>query len=411
MFNRENRYLFRFVNKSIRRNAGRSFFIGLSVSLAVVVAVWVLAFFDGVNRQIERSVVQTNLGYFQLQEHAYSRTTDPSHPLPFTPELRKKLDASGFTYSPELLLDGNISAPEGAAALLAVGIVPELHESFLPIKENVIAGEFLTDKDSDQVVIGQELAKVFKLKPGEQIVYNYQDVKGELRSEILTIKGIYHFSSNSFEKRFIYVNDSTWQKLYLNRPSENILFNRICLMTPDLKSRPDVEKIVQGTDLVLRSWKDLNPEMSVVMEFNDGMIRMFFVIIAITVLMTILTPVQMLWQERFKELKMMNILGVSNKKFWKLGIFEVIHMVIYAGSASSVILLIILSIQSKTGVMFRFSREGVNIERAGIKLTGIVYPVLSASQIAITFVFIILVLASSYVWAIHRTLKKLEAER
>lgn len=410
MLNRENHYLFRFAHKSIRRNAGRSFFIGFSVSLAVIVAVWVLAFFDGVNRQIETSVVNTNTGYFQAQEYAYSRTTDPTSPKTFSADLAKKLNHPELIISPELVLDGNITAPEGAAALLAIGIVPDMHQRFLPIASHIVEGEFLSSQDENQIIIGKELATIFKYKPGDQLVFNYQDIKGELRSEILIIKGIFHFSSNSFEKRFVYLNQATWQKLYQGQDSGQILFNRISIMTPDADYREEISSLLTGTDLVLKSWRDLNPEMSVVIEFNNGMIRMFFVIIAVTILMTILTPVQMLWQERFKELKMMNILGVSNTRFWKLGLFEVMYMIFYSGVASSVILFIILAIQSQTGVMFDYGREGVNIERAGIKLTGIVYPVISPSQIAVTFVFIIFVMLSSYTWSIYRTLQKLEAE-
>lgn len=409
MFNHENRYLFKFANKSIRRNAGRSFFIGFSVSLAVIVAVWVLAFFDGVNNQIERAVVNTNTGFFQVQEPVYARTTDPSTPRIFDSTLAAKF--KGIPASPELVLDGNITAPEGAAALLVIGIDPSMHAKFIPIANNLTEGTFLKPDEENTVVIGQELAAIFKYKSGDQLVLNYQDITGELRSEILTIKSIYHFSSNSFEKRFAYITQATWQRLYLNTYSGQTLFNRISLMTPGLASRPELEPKLVGTDLILKSWKDLNPEMSVVIEFNDGMIRMFFVIIALTILMTILTPVQMLWQERFKELQMMNILGVSNTRFWKIGMFEVLHMIFYSGVASSAILLVILSIQSKTGVIFDYGKEGVQIERAGIKLTGVVYPDISASKILITFLFIIFVMMTSYLWAIHRTLKKLEAER
>ena len=62
MLNPENLYLFKFAWKSIRRNGARSFFIGFSVSLAVVIAVWVVSLFDGLNRQIEKAVVNTNTG-------------------------------------------------------------------------------------------------------------------------------------------------------------------------------------------------------------------------------------------------------------------------------------------------------------------------------------------------------------
>jgi hypothetical protein len=124
--------------------------------------------------------------------------------------------------------------------------------------------------------------------------------------------------------------------------------------------------------------------------------------------MTILTPVQMLWQERLKELRMLNILGVSSEKFWKIGLFEVIQMIICSTIASSFLLVVIIGIQSKTGIDFRFLNDGVTLERAGIKLPNIIYPHLAINQLVVTFIFVLIILSISYFWSIHRTLKKLE---
>ncbi len=409
MFNDENLYLFKFAYRSILRNRGRSFFIGFSVSLAVFIAVWVLAFFDGVNGQIQTAVVNTNTGFYQLQEKSYARTTDASHPLPFHSEIEKKFRDQGIhQFSPEIVVDANISAPEGNAALVVLGIVPELHQNFLGVAGSITQGKFIEESDSEGIVIGQELAAIFKYKPGDQMVVNYQDVNGELRSEILTVRGIYHFSSNSFEKRFAYTSQKTIQRLFLNKEMDSVLYNRIPFMARDLSTQENFKSMFSNETEVLKTWKDLNPEMSVVIEFNDGMIKFFFIIIGVTIMMTILTPIQMLWQERLPELRMMNILGVVKKRFWKIGFFEVIQMILLSGIASSLLLTVILTIQSKTGVDFRHQQQGLNIERAGIKLTGVVYPIFSANQILVTFGFIIFVMFFSYFWAIHRTLKKLD---
>lgn len=409
MLNDENRYLFKFAFRSILRNRGRSFFIGFSVSLAVFIAVWVLAFFDGINNQIQQAVVNTNTGMYQLQERAFSRTTDPAGPLEFTEALHGKFKKENIkALSPELFVDANVSAPEGNAGIALLGIIPDFHRDFLPISKSMVDGEFLRSDDEDGILIGKELAGIFKWKPGDQMVVNYQDVDGELRSEILFVRGIYHFSSSSFEKRFAYTTQRTLQKLFLKGYTGKILFHRIPFMEPNLESKPRLSRSFVEKGVVLKTWKDLNPEMSVVIEFNDGMVRFFFIIIALTITMTILTPIQMLWQERIGELRMMNILGVVRKRFWKIGLFEVLQMIIFSGAASSLILFIILTIQSKTGVDFRHQQEGLNIERAGIKLSSVVYPLFYPGQILVTFGFIISVMLLSYTWAIHSTLKKLE---
>jgi putative ABC transport system permease protein len=411
MLNNENRYLFKFAWKSIQRHPGRSFFIGFSVSLAVVIAVWVVAFFDGLNFQIEKAVVNTNTGYFQIQEPLYAQTTDSSSPQEYSEDIKNKLHSLPlFSYSPELVLDGNISTPEGATGLLVLGIVPEIHQDFLPISKKIISGSFLDSLDETGVVIGQELATLFKFKTGDQIVLNYQDKIGELRSEILIIRGIYHFNSKGFEKRFVYINQNTWQKLFLNEITGKILFNRIVLMTDGLVHEPLIKSSLKGSNLELKSWKQLNPEMAVVLEFHDGMIKFFFLIIGVTITMTILTPVRMLWQERFKELKMMNIIGVSADKFWKIGLYEVFLMIAFSSVFSSTLLSLIIGYQSYAGVDFRYLNDGVSIERAGIKLPGIIYPKLTIDQVIVTFSFVIFVLGISYLWSIYRTLKKLEVE-
>jgi putative ABC transport system permease protein len=407
MLNDENSYLFKFAWKSIRRNAGRSFFIGFSVSLAVFIAVWVVAFFDGMNHQVEQAVVNTNTGFYQIQDKKYAHSTDSSEPLAFA-DYEKFMKDPVQGYSPELVLDGNISTPEGAAGLAVIGIHPPLHEKFLPVSKSMIAGEYLTENDDGALMIGAELAQLFKFAVGDQIVLNYQDIGGELRSELLLIKGIYKYSSKTFEKRFVYINQKTWQRLFLNEDRGTILFNRLAIMTPDLASGAFLQSAVKDPKVEVKTWKNLNPEMAVVLEFHDGMIRFFFLIIAITITMTILTPVQMLWQERMKELKMLNILGVSNNKFWKIGIFEVAQMILCSGLLSSVLLVIIIGIQAYTGIDFSFLNNGVSIERAGIKLPGVIYPQLTVIQIVITFAFVIVVLSISYIWSIYRTLKKME---
>lgn len=411
MLNNENRYLFKFAWKSIRRNAGRSFFIGFSVSLAVVIAVWVIAFFDGMNSQIEKAVVNTNTGFFQIQDPLYAGSTDSSKPLEYTKELARKLSALPVTAaSPELVLDGNISTPEGSAGLMVIGMEPEFHKSLIPISKKIVRGSYLSSEDEASVIIGKELAELFKFNVGDQLVLNYQDQLGELRSEILNIKGIYHYNSRGFEKRFVYVNQQTWQQLFLNVNTEKILFNRVTILTPSLIYEPMIQDRIKDTPLVIKSWKQLNPEMAVVLEFHDGMIRFFFLIIAMTITMTILTPVRMLWQERFKELKMMSIIGVSVSKFWKIGIYEVLLMIGLSALFSTFLLTVIIGSQSRSGINFKFLNDGVPIERAGIKLPGIIYPELNAEQLLITFLFVVFVLGISYIFSIYRTLRKLEEE-
>lgn len=367
-----------------------------------------MAFFDGMNYQIEKAVVNTNTGHFQIQEQGYAFNTEANTPLPWTQETQQTLKKSqALSYSPELVLDANISTPEGSAGLIAIGIIPKFHSKFLPIASNITSGEFIKD-DEYGVIIGRELARDFKFKVGDDLVLNYQDHLGELRSELLPIKGIYEFNANVFQRRFIYLSQKTWQELFFGE-FDGYKFNRIPLIFNSFaKALPQIEKL--KSQYKIKSWKELNPEMGVVLDFHHGMVRLFFLIIGVTIMMTILTPVRMLWQERLKEFKMLHTLGLSFKNFWQIGLSEIFLMIIISSLLSTFILGIILSIQSYTGLDFSFLNQGFIIERSGIRLPRVIYPRISVEQILITIAMVISVLGISYTWSISRTLKKLKEQ-
>ncbi len=374
-----------------------------------MVTIWVVAFFDGLNSQIERAVVNANTGYFQVQDPRFAKSTDSTKPLPFT---KKEFDLWSQkpvqAVSAELVLDANINTPYGATALFLIGVDPESHEKAFGLSKTIRNGEFLNALEDGQVIIGKELSELFKFKVGDKLVLNYQDQTGSLRSEVLKVKGIFQYGSLAFEKGFIYSNQRTWQKLFLNEDTGSIFYNRIVLITPDLKAADQFEKLTKENGSVLKTWKDLNPEMAVVLDFHEGLVKFFFLIIGITITMTILTPVRMLWQERFGELKMMSIIGVPTSAFWKIGFFEVVQMSLLSGFFSFIVMGAILGIQSFTGIDIRFLNNGNPIERAGIMLPQIIFPEASASQVVVTLVFVVIVLGVSYFWSIGRTLRSLQ---
>ena len=392
----------------MHHNFGRVIFISSCVTFAAIASIWIFAFLKGFAYEIEKAVVNTNTGHFQLREFHYANTTDSSFPRPLTDELEKKLKRHTEAYSPELIFDGNILAPEGAASLEVLGISPTHHKNLMPLSKEMRAGEFLNGNEKDSVVIGYELAKLFHFKVGDQLILNYQDFYGELSSEILIIKGIFDYNSRGFQKRHIYTTQRTWQHLYFRKNSSNILFNRITILAADLNMRPVLEEDFKDTGLILKSWKELNPELGVINDFQMAFIKFFFIMIGIAVTMTILNPVQMAWQERVQELKLLNTMGVSTRDIWKFGFFEFVLMVFLSGTAASLALFIILGIQSKTGLDFSEINRGAYIERGGIIMPRLIFPTFEIPQLIGIFGAITMVYAFSYTTAIHSALKRLK---
>ncbi|MBA2403680.1 MAG: ABC transporter permease [Bdellovibrionales bacterium] len=407
MLSQKNLYLLSFAWKTMQRNSGRVVFISCCVSFAAIASIWIFAFLKGFAVEVEKSVVNTNTGHFQLREVHYAQTTDSSFARPFTPELEEKLKKTTLAYSPELIFDGNILAPEGGAALEVLGVSANHHKHLMPLPQKMKQGSYLAGDELNSVVIGQELAKTFQFNVGDQLILNYQDYYGELSSEILVIKGIFDYNSRGFQKKHIYISQRTWQNLYFRKDSSDLLFNRITVLASHLDIRPQLEEEFKGSELVLKSWKELNPELGVINDFQMAFIKLIFVMMGVAVTMTILNPVQMAWQERLQELKLLNIMGISTKDLWKFGFFEFVLMVILSGLASSLVLFVVLGIQSRTGLDFSAINKGVYIERGGIIMPRLIFPTFESSHLVGIFAAISVVYAVSYATAIRSVMKRL----
>jgi len=405
-----NSYLFKLAKKNVNRNRGRSFFIGLSVSLSVVMAVWILAFFDGLNHQIEKAVVVGNVGYWQLQEKNFADTTDPLSPVAWDESFAKSLQHKSLqSYSPEIVLDGYLSGPDGNAALQVVGVDFALHQNTMKIGDHMVDGSWPQGSERG-IVIGKETADRFQYVVGDQLVMNFQDAKGELRSELLPVLGIYHHNGRTFERRYAFVTGDIVEEYLFGMADPRLLVHRVVVMAHDLpSSQSAMEAAALTTKTELRSWKQINPEMGVVLDFHEGLIRFFFIIIAITVTVTILTPVSMLWQERLGEIRMMSTIGVPRKKIWRLGMFEAGIMTVLAATAASLVLVAIISINAKTGIHFRDLAQGQTLERAGIQLPKVIYPMLLPKQLFVTYGFVVFIMFMSYGLAVRNVVRKAEA--
>ncbi len=387
------------------RQPGRSFFIGFSITLAIIVAVWVAAYMRGINTKTERAVINNNVGYFQWQEKQYSLSGDAASPEIFSTAHDRFLSENGITeFSPELILDSHLATPEGDASLNLVGVISEQHQKFIPLAKEFDEGSYGEVEKPNHILIGRELAKTFKLKVNDNLVLNFQDAEGILRSELLTVGGIFHYSSKSFESKMVYVSQVTWQNLYFGMYKKQILFHRLPFMLP----LNGADKKYPYPGLVLKSWKDLNPELAIVIEYNELLVLFFYVIIAITITLTIIIPIQMMWQERLPGLSMMNVLGTSSGKFWKLGGYETVLVFLGAVVASSILIWIIIGYQEVHGVDFTFMSKGIDMERSGVKLSWIIQPKLTKAHLGFAFLFAGFSVIISYTWAIFRTLKKLE---
>jgi ABC-type lipoprotein release transport system permease subunit len=267
--------------------------------------------------------------------------------------------------------------------------------SVIPLEESLVEG------DSSGAVIGAALAEKLNLHLHENLMINYQDAKAELRTEILPITGIYKFSSKRFQRSHVYTKRETVEKLMGVQG-----IHRYVLLGENLKEK-QLNQLIP-VNMLLTHWGELNQEISFSINFQTGLIYFFLIVLGIGISMTILTPIAMVLNERQSEFKMISHLGTTKKRMLVLIIIEAMVMSLGAFLMAFMMATAGFYYLKHTGINLVAARGGADIERGGILLPNIVYPVLQLKQIFISVLFIAFTVLSSYYMASFKLFKKVK---
>lgn len=388
--------IFQYAIKSIFRQKSRNFFIVFIVCLTSVFSLFTASLFEGKNAQIERNIIETETGNYQLIEKNYFEKYDPLKPFILDEKTRDTI--SGYDATPELLLKTTILHPEGAQELTLIGIEPESHEVVFPLKEFMTGNWPLTNDGSKNVVIGKKFAEKLKLNIGDELVITYQDQSKAILNESLPITGIFHNFGPGFESHNAFVSKNFIGKL-INAENPDA-FHRIVLRSKTLPKPKETDR-----NLVLKSWDELHPELTVMMKFHNGVTRALIVFMLVIAYVSIITPVNVLWDERKDEVKLLQTIGASEKTLYVIASYEAFVLTLFALGSSVIIWGVLHGLASLHGLDFSMMGER-SVVRGGILISSVVYPVINLLHSSIIILFHGLIIFGSNFWCIRSLLKK-----
>lgn len=386
---------------NLKRSPGRTLMLSISIGLTTMMINLIIAFYVGLNNQIIKSVVQSNVGDFQILDKKFDQLIDSSSISLLSHEQKRTLTSHFKSVIPQIVSNGFISSPEGNEAIQLVG------DDFKFLFDSKILS--LSGPLDGGVIIGKQLALDFKLNIGDTFIYNYQTKSDELKSELLTVQRIYDWNSMDFQGRFVYSTRKTVaQLLELENLKENA-FQRIILRTDHAELiDKDIWRSFPDQETNIKSWKDINPEMATVIEFNGSLKGVLLLIIGLTVIITIMTPVNVTWNERLGELRSLNILGMSHGIIRIIGMFEALILSLGVGLLSSFLSFTIIQVFYRTGIDISFMNGGQIVERAGIEMPTIIYPIATSENLMLSFLFPLPVILICYFLAMNLPIRKLK---
>jgi putative ABC transport system permease protein len=212
--------------------------------------------------------------------------TPLQHGLDGYPALRAQLlaDAQVRSILPRVEFSGLISNGEKSTVMVATGIDPDAEFAVKGPFLSVKAGQVLSSDERGMVMLGQALAKSLKAEPGSSLTILASTTEGALNALDVTVKGIFSTGVPEMDKRLVYTDVATAQKLLVTErvSSLGVYLNamdataparqRLQAALPALKVRTWVEEAV-----FYRSVKDLYNRIFGALGLIIGVIVVFVV--------------------------------------------------------------------------------------------------------------------------------------
>jgi putative ABC transport system permease protein len=313
--------------RNTRRNVKRTSITILTVVIGVFVIVFAGAVVKGFQNETIIQMIETRTGDVQIHKAGYRETLEIL-PLDLAfnyneviSELQK-IDGID-NISGRVLFSGQMVTQEESTVLLGKAIDVENEIAICPrLKENMIAGEFLSFEDKNMIVLTRDSADKLNIKIGDTFLLFAVSHKGAINATEFILKGVFEPPFPDSNKKLGYLPLRTAQELLLmdglvtevvlkKKPNENI----------DILTGKINEAFVGG-QFEINTWREIEQILITMLDKQGLLSIVVSIILFIIVFSTIMNTMLMVVLERTSEIGTMMAIGYKRKHILALFVCE-----------------------------------------------------------------------------------------
>jgi len=280
---------------------------------------------DGTYANIIEMFTRNQLGHIQIHEGDYLDR----------PSLYKNIDdyrkigekISGIphveAWAPRLYSFGLVSAGKKSATVKIIGIDPDLERRAVNFEKKVVQGRFFSGDGSREVLIGETLARVLKVSPGDEIVIVSQAADGSIANDAYRLAGLVRTGDEITDRSAFYLELDEAQELLAleGKVHEIIVIADDADRVPSLTSR--IRKTLESTGLEVSPWTEFAASFYRTMKADQQGMWISLLLILVLVAVGVLNTVLMSVLERRREYGVLKAIGMRPWQLVRLVIYEV----------------------------------------------------------------------------------------
>jgi len=388
--------------RNIWRNRTRSFVVICSIIIGLWAGVFILAFAWGMYKSNIDDSVYKQLSHIQIHHPSFTVANNPEFTIPNASEILAILQTNSkvLSSSSRIITTGMISSPTTAKGVKLYGIHPISEERQIKLKDMVTSGNYFESGKENEVLIGEKLANKLKVKLKSKVVLTFSDINSNIISAAFRVGGIYRSKNISLDEVNIYVPQEHLSDLLGLKPSES---NEIAVLLKDETELEDFK--VYCASLILNGkvedWKELSPELSLVIESFNLYTYIIIGIILLALTFGIINTMLMSVLERIRELGMLMAIGLNKRKIFIMIMLETIYLTLIGCPIGLLIGWLSNYFLGNYGINIAMFSEGL----ASYGFSSVIYPSLDSQKYLVVAV---MCLITAILSAIYPALKALQ---
>ncbi|HET6962022.1 MAG TPA: FtsX-like permease family protein [Terriglobia bacterium] len=318
--------LARIALRNVFRNRRRS-----AITMVVlVVGATALILFGGYKEisfyGLRESTIRNRVGHLQIYKKGFLNS-ESQKPLEFGLEnvagLRRAIenDARVEMTVPQISLMGLVTNGEKSETFLATGVEADKDQKMSA--QRLVAGESISDKETDGVIVGELLARSMNVKPGDFLTLMTTTVSGSLNGLDVRVRGTFATGMKEFDERAIKMPLAGAQQLLQTQKIERLL---VLLKKTDetdgVKTTLESQFVQNHWDLEIRDWSVLATYYHQVRNIFNGIFGFLGIIVFLIVIVSVANTIILSIFERTREIGTLMAMGTRRRQIWAMFFLE-----------------------------------------------------------------------------------------
>jgi ABC-type lipoprotein release transport system permease subunit len=314
--------LWQIAYRDLGRNRRRSFFTLVAVAVGLALLIFINGLIAGVMHDAVENNIRLRTGHVQLRAPSYE---EEKSSLEWQDLLDNGEDLAAkartlpqvASAAPVLWAIGILNTAEDTTNLQVYGI-DVTSDFYAPVREGLVAGEFLAADDRSGILLGKRLADSMGLQPGSKVSLTLIDADGQPQEQIYTVRGLFRSGAVSYDENSVFLPLAKAQAVTNTA-------GRASAVTILLHNQEDAEAVaaaLAAPDVKALTWTELNQTFLQTMEVGLRFYLILDFIVMLVVAVVIANTLLMAVFERVREMGILAALGMKGRQIMGMFLLE-----------------------------------------------------------------------------------------